>query len=227
VTIKPIRWSHTSLEHSKQCLRSYHEIRVLKNFKSEENEQLIWGNRCHKAFELALRDSIPLPEGMTLWQSVIEQFRGLKGSMLVEQEMAITEGFQPCDYWAKETWCWGKVDALWLNGSVAKAVDWKFGKRKPDSDQLALMALLVFHHYPEVQEVRTLFMWMKTLQKDREDFKRQDIPALWQRFIPDYHRLVLALKNDEWPPRTSGLCRKHCPVVTCSYNGNAHLSRGT
>lgn len=227
MTVKPISWSFTSLEHSKQCLRSYHEIRVLRNFKQEEGEALIWGNRCHKAFELALRDNIPLPEGMTLWQPTIEQFRGLHGTLLVEQEFALTEGFQPCGYWDKNVWCRGKADALWLDRHVAKAVDWKFGKRKPDSDQLALMALCVFHHHPEVDEVRTLFMWMKSLQRDREDFFRKDIPALWQRFIPDLHRLKQAFQTDTWPARTSGLCRNHCPVVTCSYNGNAHLSRGT
>lgn len=222
-----ISWSHTSLEHSEQCLRSYHEIRVLKNFKQSEGESLIWGNRCHSAFEHALRDGTPLPEGMTLWQDTIEQFRGLKGVLQVEQQLAITQGFLPCDWWAKDAWCRAKVDAMWLDGHVLKEVDWKFGKRKPDSDQLALSALLAFHHYPEVTQVRSMFVWMKTLQKDREDFTRDQIPKLWQRFTPKLRRLMQAFDTDVWPARTSGLCAQHCPVLTCNFNGKQHLSRGT
>lgn len=225
--IKPFAWSFTSLEHSKQCLRSYHEIRVLKNFKHEQNEVSIWGDRVHKAFDAALKHGVPfLPEGMTLWEPVLVQFLQLKGQLQSEVELALTQGFQPCDWWAEDVWVRGIIDALWIDGPVAKAVDWKTGKRKPRSDQLALFALLIFHTYPEVQEVRTMFIWLKTLQNDKEVFKREEIPQLWQRFIPDLHRLKNAHDTNAWPPTTSGLCRAHCPVVTCSFNGNAHLNRG-
>jgi hypothetical protein len=226
MVIKPIAWSFTSISAFRTCPRQYHEIRVLKNFKEEKNEVSIWGDRVHKAFEASLRDGVPLPEDMQLWQPTVEQFRGLKGKLYVENELAITQGFQPCDWFADDVWCRGIIDALWIDGTVAKAVDWKTGKRKPNSDQLALFALLVFHHFPEVQEVRTMFVWLKTLEQDKATYGRMHIPELWQKFIPDLHRLKDAYDNERWPARTSGLCRKHCAVVTCPYNGNHHLARG-
>lgn len=225
--IKPISWSFTSIEHSEQCLRSYHEIRVLKNFKQEEGESLLWGNRVHDAFAQALGKGTALPAGMELWQGVVETFRALTGTMYVEQQIALTEGFQPCAWFDKTAWVRGVIDALWIDGAVAKAVDWKTGKRKPNSDQLALFALLVFHTYPQVNEVRTMFVWLKTLEKDRDTFTRVQVPELWNRFTPKIRRLINAFKTNEWPAKNSGLCRKHCPVVTCSFNGNQHLSRGT
>ena len=224
---KPIAWSHTALEHAEQCLRSYHAVRVTKEFPQTQGEQLIWGNRVHAAFECALRDNAPMPEGMELWQATVEQFRRLKGTLLVEQELAITEGFQPCEWFAKDAWCRGVIDALWVDGAVAKAVDWKTGKRKPNSDQLALFALLVFHHYPQVEEVRTMFVWLKSLEVDKETFGRMHIPELWQRFIPKLRRLKNAFDTDTWPAKTSGLCANFCPVLTCPFNGRQHLNRGS
>lgn len=220
--IKPISWSFTSLEHAKQCLRSYHEIRVLKNFKEKEGEELLWGNRVHAAFAEALTKGTPLPLGMELWEPLIDKFRTVRGTLYVEQQYALTQGYQPCNWrdW-DNAWVRAIVDALWIHGPVAKAVDWKTGKRKPKSDQLALIALHIFHHYPEVQEVRTMFMWLKTMEKDEEKYVRDDIPKLWQLFALDLKKLKYAFDHDEWPATTNGLCRSFCPVLTCSFNGRS------
>lgn len=214
-----VAWSFTSLTQYRNCPKQYHEVRVLRNFKEEKDETALWGDRVHKAFEAALRDQVPLPYGMEVWQPVVEQVRPWKGVLSVENQLCITEAYQPCEWFAKDAWCRGIIDALWIDGSVAKAIDWKTGKRKPNSDQLALFALLVFHHHPEVQEVRTAFVWLKTGQSDKETFYRADIPRLWQLFMTDLQRLNNAMQSGTWTPRTSGLCSQWCPVVTCSYNG--------
>lgn len=219
MVIKPISWSFTSLEHAKQCLRSYHEIRVLKNFKEKEGEDLLWGNRVHAAFAEALVNGTALPLGMELWEPLVDKFRTVRGMLYVEQKYALTQGYQPCDWFDKATWVRAIVDALWIHGPVAKAVDWKTGKRKPKSDQLALTALHIFHHYPEVQEVRTMFMWLKTMEKDEEKYVRADIPKLWQLFALGLTKLKYAFEHDEWPATTSGLCAQYCPVLTCNFNG--------
>ncbi len=220
VQTKPISWSFTALEHYKQCPKAYYEIRVLKNFKEEEGEALLWGNRVHTALAWALENKTPfMPQGMEIWEPMVQQFLQLKGDLKVEQQLALDEGFKPCKWFAKEAWVRGVVDALWVDGTVVKAVDWKTGKRKPKSDQLALFALLIFHHFPQVQEVRTMFVWLKTLEQDQAKYIRTDVPSLWQLFTPDLQRLKYAHQQGQWPPRSSGLCAKHCPVVTCSFNG--------
>lgn len=212
-------WSFSSLSQFRNCPKQFHEVRILKNFVEEQGEHAAWGDRVHESFELALKTSTPLPMGMEVWQQVVDQFRGLPGVPSFELQLALDSGFRPCEWFGKNVWCRGIVDALWIDGDVARAVDWKTGKRKPNSDQLALFALLVFHHYPQVQTVRTMFVWLKTFQQDQDTFTRDQIPMLWQKFVPDLRRLEAAHQQNTWPARTSGLCNAHCPVVTCSFNG--------
>lgn len=216
-----VAWSFSSREMYNTCPKQYQEVRVLKNFVDDPNtEWRIWGNRVHKAMELALRDGTPLPEGMTMWQNIADQFRALKGTLYTEQQLAIDEAFQPCDWFSKTTWCRFIVDAMWIDGDVAKAIDWKTGKPKVGSDQLALMALGILHHHPQVQEVRTRFVWLKNGTTSKtETFKREQMPQLWQIFLTDIKRLESSLATNTWVPKTSGLCSQWCPVVTCQFNG--------
>lgn len=214
-----VAWSFTSLSQFRNCPKQYQEVRVLKNFRDEKTEHAIWGDRVHKAVEVALLEGVPLPDSMNVWQGIIEQFRKVKGKLHVENQLALTEALQPCEWFAPDTWCRGIIDALWIDGVTAKAVDWKTGKRKPNSDQLALFALLVFHHHPEVQTVRTMFVWLKSGDTDMEVFTRAQIPQLWQLFLTDVQRLNACMQSNTWVPRTSGLCSQWCPVVTCQFNG--------
>ena len=215
-------WSFSSLEQFRNCPKQYQEVRVLKNFKEDDTvEWRVWGNRVHEALALALKNNTKLPPDMDVWSSLIDKFRKLKGRLLTEQQMALTEGFQPCEwYGGSRVWVRGIIDALWLReDGVAQAVDWKTGKRKLNSDQLALFALLVFHHYPQVHECRTMFVWLKTGQGDAVTYKRSQIAELWQLFMTDVQRLESCMGSNTWVPRTSGLCSEWCPVVTCQYNG--------
>jgi hypothetical protein len=212
-------WSFSSLTQFRNCPKQYHEVRVLKNYKETKDESALWGDRVHKAIHLALSEGVPLPEGMTVWQPLVEQFRGLKGIMHTELQLAINEGMQPCEWFARDTWCRAIVDGQWIDGHVIKSVDWKTGKQKPGSDQLALTALVQFAHHPEVDEIRTMFVWLKTGKVTRETYKRTQIPELWQLFLTDLRRLENAHSTGTWTPKTSGLCSQWCPVVTCQFNG--------
>lgn len=219
MVVKPISWSFSSRQDFKTCARQYHELRVLKNYPKQDNIHNIWGDRVHKAFEGALRDGKAMPEEMALWQGVVEQFRKMKGTLLVEQQLTINKDFQPTEWFAPDAWCRGVIDAMWIDGDLVRAVDWKTGKRKPNSDQLALFALLIFHHYPEVERVKTMFVWLKTFEKDFELFTRDQMPTLWQRFLPDVQRIEKAFATDVWLPTSSGLCYEYCPVKTCEFQG--------
>lgn len=216
---KPFSWSFTSLEQYRTCPRQYHEVRVLRNFKDEKNEAALWGDRVHEAIATALRDGAPLPDNMSVYESIIAPFRTLTGVLSVENKLCITEQMQPCEFFAPDAWCRGIIDALWVRDGVAKAVDWKTGKRKLASDQLKLFALLTFAAYPQVNEVRTMFVWLKTGQVDRQDFMRHQISKLWESFLLDLQRVKNSLATDTWAPRTSGLCSQWCPVTTCQFNG--------
>ena len=216
---KPIAWSYSALDQYLTCPRQYAEIRVYKNFAEPNTDQRDWGNHVHACMARALTKQIPLPTDMDQWQPVADQFRKLKGKLIVEQQWGFDRNLQESDWFSKQTWLRVIIDALWLDGNVGKVVDWKTGKRRFGSHQLELFAAAVFARYPDVQEVRTMFVWLKSFQQDTEVFVRNEVPALWNKFLPDVQKLTNSHATQTWVPKTSGLCSAHCPVTTCTFNG--------
>lgn len=212
-------WSFSSREQFLNCPKQYAEIRVAKNFEDVQYEHRQWGDDVHKALAQRLSEGTPLPAGMTQWERLCQQMDNIKGDLYVENQLCLNKRLQPVDWFAKDAWVRGIVDALWIDGDTARALDWKTGKRKPKHDQLALFALLVMHHYPQVQVVKTMYVWLKTFQTDIETFHRAQLTDLWQRFLPDVQRMAYAHDSGTFMARSSGLCSKWCPVITCLHNG--------
>ena len=106
-----------------------------------------------------------------------------------------------------------------VDDKKAALFDWKTGKRKPGSDQLQLMALLAFIHYPWIEKVVTGFIWLKEGKIDREKFTREQVPELWQDFLPRITRMERAYNESKWPARPSGLCKNWCYVKSCEHCG--------
>lgn len=222
---KPLAWSHSALKTFLACPKQYHEVKVLKNFKDEGSEITRWGERVHKHFELELNGeaaTAATDPAFAIYQPIIERFRQTAGTFAAEQELAITSSFRPTGWFSPDVWCRGKLDAMWIDGVVARIVDWKTGKRKPDSNQLKLFGLLAFAHYPELERITTAFVWLQTGKMDVEKFTRKQVPMLWQDILPDVRRLEYAFKTETWIPKPSGLCRNGwCPVTTCTFNEQA------
>jgi hypothetical protein len=87
------------------------------------------------------------------------------------------------------------------------------GKRRPDFTQLELFALQVFAHHPDTKRVDVGFIWTQDLALDKESYRRDDAPAMWERLLTRVQRIEDAAKHDVWPAKPSGLCR-YCPCNT-------------
>lgn len=89
----------------------------------------------------------------------------------------------------------------------------------PDTDQLMLMSLLILAHYPHIREVSSglLFVMKGTVVKHR--VHREQWKDLWWRWRERVARLDASHHNGVWNPKPSGLCRKHCVVADCEFNG--------
>lgn len=221
---KPIAWSYSALVNYQTCPKQFHEVRVLKNYK-EQSEQQLWGNEVHEAIHKALVSGHPLGGPFAAYAGIVERFRKTKGVLAPEQQLAITSAFKPTGWFAADVWCRGIIDALWIDKSIARMVDWKTGRRKPDSQQLQLFALLVFAHHPEVTHVRSAFVWLQNGAMDVLLYNRRDIAHLWQDVLPAVQRLERAFKTDTWTPKPSGLCKGWCPVKTCSFWDGAKVEQ--
>lgn len=223
VSNRPFTWSFSRLKNYETCPRRHNEVDILKNFKEAESEALMWGYEVHKAAELYLRDGKPLPIGMPVLQSWMDKIKSVPyDQLLVEQKLAIAKDFSPAGYFDKNVWFRTKADILGITGPVALAIDLKTGKLLEDSQQLALMAAACFANFPEVQKIRTEFIWLKEGPNvsSRKDFDRKDMVTVWRGIWPRIEALEQAYNTKNYPPRPGALCRRWCPVSSCEYHGH-------
>jgi hypothetical protein len=216
---KKFSWSYSKLKNFETCPKKYHAVDVSKTFKEGESETLTWGNEVHKHLANRIEKKIELPNGMKSFEKWVEPIVTTPGKILVEQKLSITEEFTACGFFDADVWFRGIGDVIKVVGPVALVVDWKTGKILDDSQQLALMAACVFAQYPEVQRVRSEFIWLKEDATTREDFKREDMHKMWGSLWPRIKQLENAHEKMDFPPKPSGLCRRYCPVTSCPHNG--------
>lgn len=205
-------WSYSSLTKFETCPRQYYLTRVAKKVVETQGEAAKEGDAVHKAFEDSVKTQQPLPEKYSQWQPILMKINSAKGKREPELRIALNKSFQPVKWFDKTAWCRGIVDISIENGNKAIALDYKTGKRKPESTQLMLFAALLMHQKPYLERVTTGFVWLKDKKIDRDRFTRDQLGIIWQEFVPRVQRLEQAYDKDKWVPRPSGLCNGWCPV---------------
>ncbi len=210
-------WTYSQLAKFETCPRQFYHVRVAKDVVEPPTEATMWGEKVHTALEYRIKDGTTLPEGMTQWESFAAKLARMPGEKFCEQQMALSKDFTPTDW--KSAWTRGIADLLIKSGSHVVVMDYKTGKRKI-TEQLMLYAGYAFAYYPDVTTVTTGFVWLKDKKIDKEVFTRQDVPTIWNVFLPRVRKLELAYEKDAWPCRPSGLCRGWCPVKTCEFYKN-------
>ena len=219
---KPITWSHSALKKYEQCPRQYHETIVLKKYPFKDTAQTIYGKDLHKAVELYGRDGTPIPPQFAFVQPVVDALLAKPGRKLFEHEMGITLDLRPCAFDSKDRWVRGIADLLIIDDDnlTARVADWKTGSHKyPDIDQLRLMSLMVFAHFPHIRRVNSalLFVVKNHMAKYRMD--RDDADAAWQDYRERVAKLEGSFAHGVWNPKQSPLCG-WCPVRECSFHPN-------
>ena len=224
---KPFAWSYSKLESYRTCPKQLYHKAIKKDFPEKQNDNMLWGNRVHDAMAKRIAHSTPLPEGMTQWEKWIDwalQNTDRDTILEVERKLAITNQLKSCDYFDRRVDPWFRAvgDVIKINGSAGRVIDWKTGKIKENSEQLALTAVVLFSHYEELEVVASNFVWLQDDLKSEEVFTRADIPNILQRVLPDVIALHRAEKTGDWPAKPSGLCKKHCGVLSCAYHGRGN-----
>lgn len=215
--MKPKPWSHSALEQFKNCPRQYHEVRVAKSVVDVQGKEAAWGNEVHKHFEDFLGDGVVLPAMLQMHEGFLTRLLELPGEGFVERAIGISVSGQPCEFFADDVWYRGKIDYLKIHGSQALIIDHKTGKMKTKFEQLMIFALWVFLTYPDVETVRAEYYWTQLRSKNGDTFSRSQIPAMWDKFLPDLRQFAQAFREDIWQPRQSGLCNGWCPVTECEF----------
>lgn len=213
-------WSYSALSAFETCPRRFYHTRVKKDVEDPPGEAALWGQRVHKHLEDRLRDGTPLPHALRIYEPYAKKVALAGGDALqVEQKVALDTDLKPCEYFSKAAWLRGVLDVVFVKGETAFIFDWKTGRRKHDMDQLALFAAIGRQVYPAVERFKTAYIWLKEKKLDQEVFTRDQLSDVWSRFLRRAQKIDDAQASGEYPPKPSGLCRRHCPVTTCEYHG--------
>jgi len=201
------------------CPLRYKRQRVLKEVRDQGGEASLRGERIHKSVEEYLANGTPLDDESKKLSAAANTIKKMAGKMdmKVEQELTINNKLGKTGWWDDDAWFRSKIDVLLMGKTKAVMFDWKTGKRRPDYTQLNLFSMMVFLHYPDIEEVTSAFVWMNDNAIDKTTHDRRQLPALVKQLLVKTHRIEDAQKEDVWPAKPSGLC-PWCPCKsTCEF----------
>lgn len=215
-------WSFSSLDKFETCPERFHHTNVLKDVSDPPGAEAQFGTSVHQALETRLVTGNPITGTFAVYDPYAAKVASLVkpgGILKAEQKLALTEDLKPTTFFAKNVWFRGVIDFSVTNGSTCLVGDWKTGKRKANSQQLELCAAAVAATDPNVETIKTLFVWLKDKTTDLAVLTRNQAELVWDKFRPRVARLDEAYQTDTWPAKPSGLCRKYCPVKSCKHCG--------
>ena len=222
MTAKIPAWSFSSIKTFDQCPKKFYHLKVAKDFQEDQNaDHLIYGTRFHEAAEFYIRDNTPLPPEFNYAKASLDKLKAMEGEKLCEYEMGLTENLAPCGFKDPGVWWRGIADLIILRDDMAFVLDYKTGKsaKYADTGQLELMALAVFKHFPQVKRVKAGLLFVIANAFPKAEYTVEQEPILWGKWLADHAKMKKAYETGVWNPRTSGLCKKHCVVLSCPHNG--------
>lgn len=219
-TVRPLIFSHSGIKNFETCPRKFYEERITKRFPQGPTAATLYGEQFHSAAELFIKEGTPVPDEFQFSMPLLNYLAQRAGTKHTELEMAVDIHTTPVGFRASEAWIRGIADIVIVDGNKAYVGDYKTGSDKyPDKDQLKLMSLLVFAHFPEVQHVKASLFFV--LKGTRVDFKmaRGECDAGWQEYRERTALMEQAQATGVWNAKQNGLCKKYCPVTECPFNG--------
>lgn len=174
------------------------------NFRHSDEDQI-------KEYKLIFKDFVQSDIGKSYLNP--ENFHGAE----VEFGVKLNEDgtLSSTSYYNKKAFFRGKIDHSNKNGKVMELLDWKSGKVNafPAPLQLIMYAVWCFVEYPEVEEVRTAFVYIEHGVEKPYIFKRSHKDALEQK-IKD--KLFEIENAQEYPKKESALC-EYCEFRKVGY----------
>lgn len=197
----------------------YHYRYVLKE-KEPPSQALIEGRAVHDALDQRIKGK-PLPAVYMRFSPMAESIvAAVEGGIKVysELKMGLTRGMEACGFWDDTVWGRGAADVILKKDTTAMIFDWKTGKKREKEDQLFILALFTFKHFPAVETITGMNLWLEPGDIGRPyKLSRSNAPKLWEGVLTRIQAVEKAYETKQWPEKPSGLCG-YCPVKSCQYN---------
>ena len=217
-------WSFSKIKAFEQCPKQFYHMKILKEYQEKETDAMRYGTLMHEAAENYVEKGTPLPPEFEYVRAGLDALVAIPGEKLCEYKMGLTESLDPCDFFADDVWWRGIADLIILDAEDHKAwvVDYKTGKsaRYADKGQLELMALATFKFFPDIKSINAALVFTKAKKFIKHKYTDDMIDSLWDKWLSKFKRMEVAFETDTWNAHPSGLCKRHCAVLECVYNGS-------
>ena len=213
-----IALSYSRLSTFEQCQAKFDYLYVTKSVKDQSNDASAYGNRVHELLELYGKDELDMStltlegkQSLKRWGGIVDKLKSKPGEKYYEYQMAIDKGRVPTGWYDDNVYFRSIADVLVVDGATAYCLDYKTGKVKDNPTQLQLFAAMVFAHFPDVQRVKTSFIWLKFDQVDNTTYSRDHLKALWDGLQPRLDMVKEVVDLGFFKTKPSGLC-PWCPA---------------
>ncbi len=210
-------FSYSKLTRFENCEYQYDQVHVSKAVKDEDSEASKEGQQCHAAMRARVIDGTQLPPNLRHMEAVAARFAAAPGRKWGEMKLAIDHDFQPCAWFARNTFVRVVIDLLIIQGDTGIVIDWKFGKRKEDFTQMGLNAAVLAKCMPELQLFKTALVWAEGLPLPK-NYTLSKLDEVWGNILPRVQKMRDAEESGQFRKMRSGLCRGWCPVKHCEFN---------
>lgn len=211
--------SYSRVNTFQTCPLQFEYLYVNRSVQVVESEQMLYGTRVHEQLEKygKTRDENQLTTESRKWKGLVDSILRQKGDIHWEYQMSITQDLEPCGWFDEEVWLRGIADVLVINGDTAYVLDWKTGKVRDNPQQLQLFACMVMLLFPEVQTVRTAFVWLVHDVITDVIYKRSMFDVMWKNLMTQFDQVEEAVRLGVFEPKPSRLCNWCSAKDVCSY----------
>lgn len=193
--------SHSRIADFDQCPLKFKLKYIDKapEFKMDKSKSphLIKGEKIHKYLEDYVNhrkeghddqeeNSLDAVEnGKEFADRIIDQYG--RDNVFAELQLAVNKNWEPCDWFAPETYMRAIVDFSAYGINKAAAIDWKSGKftnYTPDSGfgQLELTAGFIFALKPNIERAITQYAYVEHRKAVTKEYKAEDFIPIRQYF---------------------------------------------
>jgi len=214
--------SYSKLSKFETCPYQWLEQYVNKAIQFVSSPATEWGSAVHDALDNRFKMGEPLVGRFESYEShaqVLER-QAVDAKLLSEYELVIDREGNRVAWDDPSAHMRGRIDvAIFYPDGRMLIADHKTGNRRV-SEELEFFTLLSFKLHPEVERIKTAFLWYKTGDKpDMKLYTRADIPEIEDKFAGKCRRIEEALELDKFPKKKSGLCAKYCGSPSCNFSG--------
>ncbi len=206
--------SYTFLNTYDICPKQAFHRYVAKDHPFVESEASKWGNVVHTAMEKRLRDKVPLPKEVARYEFYAAAIEPLAPK--VEIKLGITRQGEPIGFFHDDVWLRGKADVVAIKDDKALLFDWKTGRKREDSYELDLQALMVWAQKPSISKITGHYVWLQDGVVGRAH-DCSNVSETLECLQEKADEIEHCWKTGEWRTRSGPLCG-WCPVTSCGFN---------